>query len=112
MTVNSAQCSGWTEESILKLRWGDDFEAAYARLQALAAQVSGAVLLYDGAPAAACYHAASCGHTEASQHVWEEALQQALVLCGRLGVFCGMEGARELTGEEVTCSWGNGVLFD
>lgn len=74
MTVNSAQCSGWTEESILKLRWGDDFEAAYARLQALAAQVSGAVLLYDGAPAAACYHAASCGHTEASQNVWLTAL--------------------------------------
>lgn len=74
MTVNSAQCSGWTEESVLKLRWGDDFEAAYARLQALAAQVSGAVLLYDGAPAAACYHAASCGHTEASQNVWLTAL--------------------------------------
>ena len=74
MTVNSAQCSGWTEESILKLRWGDDCEAAYARLQALAAQVSGAVLLYDGAPAAACYHAASCGHTEASQNVWLTAL--------------------------------------
>ena len=74
MTVNSAQCSGWTEESILKLRWGDDFEAAYARLQALAAQVSGAVLLYDGTPAAACYHAASCGHTEASQNVWLTAL--------------------------------------
>ena len=74
MTVNSAQCSGWTEESVLKLRWGDDFDAAYARLQALAAQVSGAVLLYDGAPAAACYHAASCGHTEASQNVWLTAL--------------------------------------
>ena len=74
MTVNSAQCSGWTEESVLKLRWGDDFEATYARLQALAAQVSGAVLLYDGAPAAACYHAASCGHTEASQNVWLTAL--------------------------------------
>ena len=74
MTVNSAQCRGWTEESILKLRSGDDFEAAYARLQALAAQVSSAVLLYDGAPAAACYHAASCGHTEASQNVWLTAL--------------------------------------
>ena len=74
MTVNSAQCSGWTEESVLKLRWGDDFEATYARLLALAAQVSGAVLLYDGAPAAACYHAASCGHTEASQNVWLTAL--------------------------------------
>ena len=46
------------------------------------------------------------------RQVWEEALRQALVLCGRLGVFCGMEGARELTGEEVRFSWGNGVLFD
>lgn len=74
MTVNSAQCSGWTSEEVLKARWGDDFESHYSRLCALADKVSRVVLLYDGAPAAACYHAVSSGHTEASQNVWLAAL--------------------------------------
>ena len=34
----------------------------------------GALLCYDGAPAAACYHSISAGHTEASQNVWLTAL--------------------------------------
>ena len=33
-----------------------------------------ALLCYDGAPAAACYHSISAGHTEASQNVWLTAL--------------------------------------
>lgn len=37
------------------------------------------VLLYNGQPAAACYHAISSGHTEASQNVWGG---QAPYLCG------------------------------
>ena len=37
---------------------------------ALADEVSGAVLCWDGAPAAACYHSSSAGQTEASQNVW------------------------------------------
>ena len=32
------------------------------------------VLLYEGEPAAACYHAISNGRTEASQNVWEQTL--------------------------------------
>lgn len=74
MTVNSAQCSGWTDETVLQARWGDEFAANYDRLCALADKVCGVVLLYDGAPAAACYHAISCGRTEASQNVWVTAL--------------------------------------
>ncbi|HJD20453.1 MAG TPA: SpoIID/LytB domain-containing protein [Candidatus Gemmiger faecigallinarum] len=74
ITVNSAQCSGWTSEEVLRSRWGDAFEANWQRLGALADQVLYDLVLYDGAPAAACYHAISCGHTQASQRVWVEAL--------------------------------------
>lgn len=73
-TVNSAQCSGWTGEEVLRARWGSDYAANREKLTALADGVSGALLCYAGRPAAACYHAVSCGRTEASQNVWLEAL--------------------------------------
>lgn len=67
---NSAQCAGWTDATVLKARWGDNFTTYYNRLAALADEVAGAVLCWDGAPAAACYHSISAGQTEASQNVW------------------------------------------
>ena len=74
MEVNSALCAGWTDAQVLRARWGDAYGENYARLEALAREVSGALLCYDGAPAAACYHSISAGHTEASQNVWLTAL--------------------------------------
>ena len=62
-TCNSAQCAGWTSVEVLRARWGGDFAAYYSRLAALADEVSGAVLCWDGAPAAACYHSSSAGQT-------------------------------------------------
>ena len=72
--VNSALCAGWTSAGVLRARWGEDFSRRYARLQELAREVADALLCYDGAPAAACYHSTSAGHTEASQNVWLTAL--------------------------------------
>lgn len=74
MQVNSALCAGWTDAQVLQARWGDDFAANYDRLTALATEVCGALLCYEGTPAAACYHSISAGHTEASQNVWVTAL--------------------------------------
>lgn len=74
MQVNSALCAGWTDAQVLQARWGDDFAANYDRLAALATEVCGALLCYADAPAAACYHSISAGHTEASQNVWVTAL--------------------------------------
>ena len=73
-TVNSALGSGWTSAEVLQSRWGEAYQENYDRFKALAEEVAGAVLLYGGKPAATCYHAISCGHTEASQNVWVEAL--------------------------------------
>lgn len=74
ITVNSAQCSGWTNAQVLESRWGEDFDANWERFSQLAEEVLYDLVLYDGAPAAACYHAISAGHTQASQRVWVEAL--------------------------------------
>lgn len=74
ITVNSAQCSGWTTAEVLQSRWGDRYDEWYGHLCTLADRVADALLLYEGEPAAACYHAISCGRTEASQNVWVAAL--------------------------------------
>ncbi|MDD4849366.1 MAG: SpoIID/LytB domain-containing protein [Gemmiger sp.] len=74
LTVNSSQCSGWATKAVLSSRWGDDYGKNYARLQLLAQSVQYSLLLYEGEPAAACYHAISAGQTQASQNVWKEAL--------------------------------------
>lgn len=74
LQVNSALCAGWTDSAVLQARWGESFAENYDRLSALADEVSGALLCYEGAPAAACYHSISAGKTEASQNVWVTAL--------------------------------------
>lgn len=72
--VAPARMEGYLTPEIRRLRWGDAAEENEARLQALAAQVQHTMVTYEGEAAAACYHAISQGHTEASQNVWEEAL--------------------------------------
>lgn len=74
ITVAPARMEGYLTPEIRAVRWGEKAEEYEQKLQALAAQVEGCLLTYNGSPAAACYHAISQGHTEASQNVWEEAL--------------------------------------
>ena len=73
LSVNSAQCSGWTTRAVLESRWGDSFAENWQRLSDLAEEVLFDLVLYQGEPAA-CYHAISSGHTQASQRVWQESL--------------------------------------
>lgn len=96
-TANSALCSGWTSSEVLQSRWGSDYAANMQRLQSLAARTGQTVLLYNGQPAAACYHAISSGHTEASQNVWG----------GQLPYLCGVDSAWDkfADGYEVTIQY-------
>ena len=73
-SVDPARRQGYMTSEVLKSYWGEEYEANYQRLKALLEPLVHTVLLYDGAPAAACYHAISNGRTEASQLVWNEAL--------------------------------------
>ena len=74
LSADPARRQGFMTREVLESYWGVDFETNYARLAALADQVDGWVVQWQGAPAACCYHASSCGHTEASQNVWTESL--------------------------------------
>ena len=46
------------------------------------------------------------------QQMWENAVREALRVCGILGQMYRIPGAHEVTGDQVVISWGNGVLFD
>lgn len=72
--VDPARRQGYMSKEVLQSYWGEDFEANYQRLTELLTPLKDTILLYDNAPAAACYHAISNGHTESSQVVWGEAL--------------------------------------
>lgn len=96
-SANSALCSGWTSSEVLQSRWGSDYAANMQHLQELAARAARSVLLYSGQPAAACYHAISNGHTEASENVWG----------GSLPYLCGVDSAWDkfADGYEVTIQY-------
>lgn len=46
------------------------------------------------------------------QRMWENAVRQALVLCGTLGRLYRIQGAVALKEDDAIVDWGNGVLYD
>ncbi len=73
-SADPARRQNFMTDPVLRSYWGVEYETNYTRLAALVDEVLDAVLLYDGAAAAASYFALSVGHTEASQNVWSTAL--------------------------------------
>ncbi len=61
---------GYTE-SYWREKWGDEtFDACYPRLAEAVDAVFGKLILYDGQPIFAAYHAMSSGETEQAEVVW------------------------------------------
>ncbi|WP_394963420.1 stage II sporulation protein D [Candidatus Allofournierella excrementigallinarum] len=73
-SADPARRQGYMTREVLQSYWGGAFEENWARLESLFTPILHQVLTYEGAPAAACYHAISNGQTEASENVWNEAL--------------------------------------
>ena len=73
-SADPARRQGYMTREVLESYWGSAFEENWARLESLFTPILHQVLTYEGAPAAACYHAISNGQTEASENVWNEAL--------------------------------------
>lgn len=46
------------------------------------------------------------------QKMWESAVREMLVLCGKLGRMYRVSEAHDLTEDDVAIDWGNGVLYD
>lgn len=48
----------------------------------------------------------------AFQQMWEDAVREAVKLCGVLGQLYKVAGAHEVQNEDIVLDWGNGVLYD
>lgn len=57
-----------------KKKWGTEYETYSAIVRDAVAQTAGEIMVYDGEPILAAFHAQSCGKTEDSEHVWTQAL--------------------------------------
>ena len=54
----------------LREKWGESFEDSFKKISDAVNLTAGEVLLYDGAPIFAAYHAVSSGRTETALNVW------------------------------------------
>lgn len=68
--ANPDQRMGYITETVMRAMWGGAFEANRDRLNAIVDSVLDEVLLYDGQPALACYHAVSNGTTQPAADIW------------------------------------------
>lgn len=46
------------------------------------------------------------------QAMWEEALREAVRICGILGPMYRVPGSHEVAPEDISVDWGNGILYD
>ena len=67
-------CRAWLPDTALRERWGADYDRWAAVIRQAVEETAGTVLLYQGEPILAVFHACSPGSTEASENVWLEAL--------------------------------------
>ncbi|MCL2671398.1 MAG: stage II sporulation protein D [Clostridiales bacterium] len=68
--TNSQCCQAYQSAETLRARWGDDYDANMAKLQAAVFGTRGQVITYKGKPIEALYHAGSGGRTEDSELVY------------------------------------------
>lgn len=103
-SADPARRQGYMTREVLQSYWGEAFEENWARLESLFAPILHQVLTFEGAPAAACYHAISNGQTEASENVWNEALPY----------LAGVDSTLDLTAEgyEQTVTYTTQQMYD
>lgn len=74
LSVNPSGWEGYVTEQQARERFGENFELYWGRIRDAAEEAGNLVLLYDGEPIAAAYHAISAGSTEGAENVWSRAL--------------------------------------
>ena len=74
LTDDPDTCQGYRNDDELRDAWGDNYLQRQTRLSQAVDSVKDEVLLYDGAPILAAYHALSPGKTESAAAVWGKRL--------------------------------------
>jgi len=60
----------YISDAEIKKLYPDDWEERIAHLDALIEEVGDLIMIYEGEPIVATYHAISCGMTESAQNIW------------------------------------------
>ena len=68
--VNTEDWHIYTTKAEMEKKWGEKFDENYNRIKGLVDSVSRTILLYEGEPIVAAFHAQSGGKTENAFNVW------------------------------------------
>lgn len=68
--TDSTHCMAYMSEEEMREDWGENYEAYRDKIASAVQDTAGQVLLYDGKPVQALFHASSGGRTEDAQAVW------------------------------------------
>ncbi len=71
--TDSMCCMAYWDEETMAEHWGDKEEAYLSKLTQAVKETAGEILLYDGEPIQAVFHASSGGFTEDAVAVWGQA---------------------------------------
>ena len=74
LTDDPNTCQGYWSDAQMQTQWGSNYPQRQARLSQAVDSVADEVLLFDGAPILAAYHALSPGKTESAETVWGKQL--------------------------------------
>lgn len=74
LSADPSRWEGYVTEEQARERFGENFDLYWGRLCEAAAAVENLVLVYEGEPIVAAYHAISAGETEAAANVWSHGL--------------------------------------
>ena len=74
ISTDPRQYQGYLSVAEMRARWGENFDAYYKKLCDAVDAVLPLVIVYEGEPILAAFHAVSSGVTETSETVWNKAL--------------------------------------
>ena len=72
--TSSAHCQAFVDMETRKANWGADYAVYEQKIEEAVAETAGQILVYDGKPIEALYHASSGGKTEDVENVYSNAL--------------------------------------
>lgn len=69
---DSSVHQGYMTKAQMQEKWGDAFDTYYQKIADAVDEVLDKIIIYDGEPIMAAYHAISSGKTESAENVWGE----------------------------------------
>ena len=67
---NPGHCKAYLTKEQMRQKWGDDYSIYYERIRAAVAATDGRIMVYNGKPIVAVFHAVSSGMTENASDIW------------------------------------------